>query len=135
METPFHTGLYRSRPDVGAVIHLHPPSCTMLAIMGRMLRPAITPEGVLALGSHVPMVDYATPGSNELARNVVAQLGTSNACLMAGHGALAVGSDIMDAFVRMETLEYIASLQIGCEPLGELRDLPDEEIYRMLSKH
>jgi L-fuculose-phosphate aldolase len=45
METPFHVGLYRSRPEVGAVVHLHPPSCTVLAILGRPLRTAITPRG------------------------------------------------------------------------------------------
>lgn len=134
METPFHTGLYRARPDVGAVIHLHPPSCTALAVLGRMLRPAITPEGVLVLGNYVPMIDYATPGTEELAENVVTQMGTANACLMASHGALAVGKDIMDAFGRMETLEYIASLQLRCESLGDLEDLPEEEVSRMLSK-
>jgi L-fuculose-phosphate aldolase len=135
METPFHTGLYRARPDIGAVIHLHPPSCTALAVLGRMLRPAITPEGVLVLGNYVPTIDYATPGTDELAENIVTQLGAVNACLMASHGALAVGKDIMDAFGRMETLEYIASLQLRCESLGDLEDLPEEEVSRMLTKH
>ncbi len=135
METPFHTGIYRSRPDVGAVIHLHPTSCTALAVLHRMLRPAITPEGVLVLGNYVPMIDYATPGTDELAENVVTQLGTANACLLESHGALAVGTDIMDAFGRMETMEHIASLQLRCEALGDLDDLPEEEVSRMLSKH
>jgi L-fuculose-phosphate aldolase len=135
METPFHTGIYRHRPDVGAVIHLHPPSCTVLAVLHRMLRPAITPEGVLVLGNYVPMIDYASPGTDELADNVVSQLGAANSCLMESHGALAVGKDVMDAFGRMETMEYIASLQLRCESLGDLEDLPEEEVSRMLSKH
>ncbi|MBI0582849.1 MAG: class II aldolase/adducin family protein [Methanomassiliicoccus sp.] len=134
METPFHTGLYRARPEVGAVVHLHPPSSTTLAVIGRNLRPAITPEGVLVLGERVPMIDYATPGTGALADNIVTQLGSCNACLLRSHGALAVGKDIMDAFGRMETLEYIASLQLGCETLGGLDDLPPQEIARMLSK-
>ncbi|MDW5563841.1 MAG: class II aldolase/adducin family protein [Methanomassiliicoccus sp.] len=135
METPFHTGIYRSRPEVGAVIHLHPPSCTVLALLHRTLRPAITPEGVLVLGNFVPMIAYATPGSEELAQNIVTQLGTANSCLLESHGALAVGRDVMDAFGRMETMEYIASLQLRCESLGDLEDLPEEEVSRMLSKH
>jgi L-fuculose-phosphate aldolase len=135
METPFHTAIYRARPEAGAVIHLHPPSCTVLAVLHRMLRPAITPEGVLVLGNYVPLVAYASPGSVELAGNIVSQLGTASACLMESHGALAVGKDIMDAFGRMETMEYIASLQLRCEALGNLEDLPEEEVSRMLTKH
>ncbi len=135
METPFHTALYRSRPDVGAVVHLHPPSCTVLALLGRELRPAITPEGVLVLGPRVPMIGYATPGSDQLATSIVSGLADGAAGLLRSHGALTVGRDITEAFSRMETMEYIASLQLRCEELGELPDLPPEEVARMLTKH
>lgn len=134
METPFHTALYRARDDIGAVVHLHPPSCTALAVMSRQLRPAITPEGILVLGDYVPTIQYATPGSEELAEIIVNGLGKSNVALLQSHGALAVGHDLMEAFGRMETLEYIATLQMTCEKMGDLEDLPDEEIDRMLSK-
>ena len=134
METPFHTALYREREDIGAVVHLHPLSCTTLAIMARQLRPAITPEGVLVLGDYVPTIQYATPGSEELAEVIVSGLGKTNAALLQSHGALVVGKDLMDAFGRMETLEYIATLQLRCEEMGDLEDLPDEEVDRMLSK-
>jgi L-fuculose-phosphate aldolase len=134
METPFHTALYRARRDIGAVVHLHPPSCTALAVMSRQLRSAITPEGVLVLGDYVPTIQYATPGSEELAQVIVDGLGSSNAALMQSHGALAVGKDLMEAFGRMETMEYIATLQLKCEELGDLDDLPEEEIDRILGK-
>lgn len=132
METPFHTALYRTRPEVGAVVHLHPLSCTALAVMARTLRPAITPEGVLVLGQYVPTIEYATPGSDELADVIVKGLGTAKAGLLQSHGALAVGKDLPDAFARMETMEYIATLQLRCEELGDLEDLPDEEVDLML---
>lgn len=135
METPFHMGIYRARPDVGAVVHLHPTACTVLAVMRRALRPAITPEGVLVLGDLVPLIGYAGPGTTELANNIVRQLGKANACLLESHGALVVGRDIVDAFGRMETLEYIASLQLRCEALGDLEELPPHEVSRMLSEH
>lgn len=93
-------------------------------MLGRELRPAITPEGVLVLGQKVPMIGYATPGSSELAENIVNGLTKDNAALLKSHGALAVGKDIMEAFARMETMEYIAFLQLRCEELGELPDLP-----------
>lgn len=134
METPFHTALYRARADIGAVVHLHPPSCTALAVLSRILRPAITPEGVLVLGDYVPTIRYASPGSEELAQVIVDGLGQGNVGLLQSHGALAVGRDLMEAFGRMETMEYIATLQLRCEELGDLEDLPEEEVDRMLSK-
>lgn len=82
----------------------------------------------------MPTIQYATPGSEELAEVVVNGLGESNAALLQSHGALVVGRDLMEAFGRMETLEYIATLQLKCEEMGDLEDLPDEEIDRMLSK-
>lgn len=133
METPFHSGIYRSRPDVGAIVHCHPLSCTTLAVLGRRLRTALTPEGLLVLGESVPIVAYGTPGSKDLADKLVSQLGASKACLMRSHGALATGKDLLDAFNRMETLEYIATLQLTAERAGEPEDLPEEEVERILS--
>lgn len=131
METPFHLGIYRLRPDVGAVIHSHPLSCTVLAVLRRPFRSAMTPEAIMVLGELVPTVAYATPGSGDLAEKVALGLGEGKACLLESHGALAVGKDLPDAFNRMDTMEYIASLQLRCEELGGLDGLPDEEIARI----
>jgi len=133
METPFHAGIYRARPEVGAVVHCHPLSCTVLAVMNRGIRPALTPEGLLVLGESVPMVAYGTPGSNDLAEKLVARLGDSKACLMQSHGALATGKDLSDAVNRMETMEYIAALQLRAEELGKPEDLSPDEVRRILT--
>ncbi len=133
METPFHSGIYRSRPEVGAIIHCHPLSCTALAVLGRRLRTALTPEGLMVLGDFVPIVAYGTPGSDDLADKLVRQLGVSRACLMQSHGALAVGRDLQDAFNRMETMEYMASLQLMVERTGDVKDLPEQEVKHILS--
>ena len=133
METPFHSGIYHSRPDVEAIIHCHPLSCTALAVLGRRLRTALTPEGLMVLGDFIPIVAYGTPGSDDLADKLVNQLGTAMACLMQSHGALAVGRDLQDAFNRMETLEYMASLQLTVERAGDIEDLPEQEVEHILS--
>jgi L-fuculose-phosphate aldolase len=134
MEAPFHLAFYRTRPDVGAVIHCHPLSCTSLAVMGRRLRSTITPEGVLVLGDFVPTVDYATPGTEGLADKIVAGIGTADVCILSRHGALTVGKDLLDAFNKMETMEYIATLQLKCEELGDLEELPEEEVELIKGK-
>ncbi len=134
METPFHRAIYNSRRDVGAVIHSHPLSSTVLALAGIDLRSTVTPEGILVLGRKVPMVPYSTPGSEELAQAIVAALQEANACLLRKHGALAVGKDLMEAFNRMETLEYLATLQLESADIGRLEPLPDEEIAKILKE-
>ncbi|NLI73998.1 MAG: class II aldolase/adducin family protein [Euryarchaeota archaeon] len=133
METPFHTGIYQSRPEVGAIIHCHPISCTSLAVMGHQLRTALTPEGLMILGRYVPTVSYDAPGTSDLADKVVDQLRIHNACLMQNHGAIAIGKDLPEALNRMETMEYLATLQLTVEIMGGAKDLPEKEIERILS--
>lgn len=130
IETPFHLGIYRSRPDVNAVIHCHPVSCTVLAIQTKDLRTNLTPESLMILGKDVPMIPYDTPGSDGLAEKLISVMGSNTACIMQNHGALVVGKSLMDAFFRMETLEYIATLQLKC---GEVPGLPEDEIERVLA--
>ncbi len=134
METPFHISIYRSREDVRAVIHCHPPSCTVLAIAGIPVRTTITPEGILVLGREVPLIPYATPGSEKLAEVVTDGLQNSDVCLLKKHGVIAVGKDLMEAFNRLETLEYIASLQLESADIGEFDALPPQEVDLILKE-
>lgn len=134
METPFHRAIYNSRKDVGGIIHSHPLSCTVLALAGIQLRPTVTPEGILVLGTKVPMVPYSTPGSDELAQAVVNAVRDADACLLRKHGSLAVGKDLMEAFNRMETLEYLATLQLESADIGRLEPLSEDEIAKILKE-
>lgn len=126
IEHRFHLALYRMNPDVNAVVHCHPLNCVALAVKGEELKCNITPEGVLLLGK-VPMVDYFTPGSEELVEAVAAH-GDAKAMLMARHGALTQGSSIEEAYNRMEELEFQAQLQLL---VGDVDDLPADEIEKL----
>jgi L-fuculose-phosphate aldolase len=126
IETRFHLRFYREREDVGAVVHCHPPSCTALAVRGELMRSALTPEGIMLLGD-VPMVPYSTPGGEGLAK-AFSGLTSNNAFLMERHGALTVGKDLLEAFLRMEELEFVASLQLDAEGADEL---PPDEVERI----
>jgi L-fuculose-phosphate aldolase len=132
IETPFHLAFYRRRPEVGAVVHTHPTYCTTMAVMGREVMPAIIPEGLLVLGREVPMVPYGTPGSQELAANLDRAAAAGDAFIMEMHGAITVGRDLRQATHRMETLEFVASVQYHAELAGELRVIPAEERERIL---
>jgi L-fuculose-phosphate aldolase len=132
METPFHLAIYRSKGDVGGVVHAHPLHCTLLACSGRTVRTDLTPEGLLYLGK-VAFVPYATPGSKELADSLQAAMMGHNAFIMENHGAIAVGKDVPEAYYRLETLEFLAEMQVKAEGAGDVRGLKDEEIRRILS--
>lgn len=138
IETPFHLAFYRSRPDVNAVVHTHPMYCTVLACRNIKVRPDLTPEGLLVLGKEVPMVPYATPGTDDLAAQLGVAMATANAFLLEKHGAITVGKDMAEAFNRMETMEFMAELmyraQNGFESgtWGLLRPLPKNEVERIL---
>ena len=132
METPFHLAVYRQRPDVRGVVHVHPRFCTALACAGVSVDPALTPEGLMVLGRRVPTIRYATPGSGNLAQGLEAELPGANVFLLESHGAIAVGTDLKDAFHRLETLEFHAELQYRLMLLGRGGPLPEDEVKRIL---
>lgn len=138
METPFHLAFYRNRPDINAVVHTHPMFCTVCACKDLKVRSDLTPEGLLVLGREIPMVPYATPGTDDLASQLKDSMQTANAFLLEKHGAITVGPDMAEAYYRMETLEYMAELMYhissGFEhgSWGMLRPLPSNEVERIL---
>jgi L-fuculose-phosphate aldolase len=120
-EWRFHRDILKSRPDVNAVVHAHPPFATIIAIMGRDI-PPIHYMVACAGGENIRCAPYATFGTEELSRHAVTALEGRSACLLAHHGMIAVGSSLSKAMwlaVEVETLarQYHGCLQIGTPPL------------------
>ena len=126
IEAGMHLALYKANPDTKAIIHCHPLNCIALT-MKKRIRTDLTPEGVLLLGD-VPTIGYFTPGSKELA-NAVASKASSKAILMERHGAVTQGKDLIDAYNRMEELEFQAKLQML---VGRCRSLPRDEVTKLM---
>ncbi len=126
IEHKFHLQLYLKNNETKAVVHCHPLNCVALAVLGKNIRTSLTPEGILLLGD-VPMVDYKTPGSQELV-DAVAECSDSVAMLMKKHGALTQGKSLEEAYNRMEELEFQAELQLL---IPDAEDLPKDEIEKI----
>lgn len=110
MELPMHLALYESRPEAGAVVHAHPPACTAFAMTEREVKP-LPLEASLALG-RLPVAPLLPPGSRDLAR-AVADLGREyRVVLLAGHGLVAVGGTIEEAFHLAELAEEAATVAL-----------------------
>jgi L-fuculose-phosphate aldolase len=125
LETVLHEGVYRARPDVGAVIHGHPPHATALGATGAELAP-LTHDGVLFADGVGRFADPDLIVDDEQGAAVAAALGNRRALLLANHGVLVVGKDVPWAVLTAATLERAARLQSIASTLGELRPIPAE---------
>jgi L-fuculose-phosphate aldolase len=108
-EVKMHLRVYGENPEINAVVHAHPAVATSFAIAGIHLDKALLPEAVVNLGN-VPVAPYATPGTQEVPDSIAPYCRNYNAVLLANHGALTWGSDLMEAYFRMESLEHYATI-------------------------
>jgi len=129
-ELPMHLEIYRSRPDVKAVVHAHPPLATGFAVAGIPLDRAVLAEVITTLGS-IPIADYATPSTAELPQEVRKFISAHDGLLLANHGALTVAGDLMAAYYKMETIEHFARISLVARLLGRERLLSRDEVLRL----
>jgi L-fuculose-phosphate aldolase len=125
-----HLVAYRQRPDVGAVVHAHPPLATGFAVAGIALDRAVLAEVVTTLGS-IPIAKYGTPSTRELADTVAPYVKSHDGLLLANHGALALGRDLFGAYYKMETIEHFARISLTARLLGREHLLSREEVMRL----
>jgi L-fuculose-phosphate aldolase len=105
-ETPFHLACYHARRNVGAVVHAHSPAMVAAAGKIAILDEDISYEFQYIVGSAVPTIESLSPGSDELAAAIASEIKQgSNAVLIKKHGAVSVGCDIEQAYMRMIALE------------------------------
>lgn len=131
-ELAMHLLIYQERPDVKAVCHAHPPHGTAFAVAGLAIDQPILSEVILTLGC-VPLAEYGTPSTNELTEAMRPLVKHHNALLMANHGAVAYGSDLWQAFDRLETLEHTARIAILSRILGGSKNLPTDAIEKLIN--
>jgi L-fuculose-phosphate aldolase len=130
VETALHRAIYAARPDVGAVVHAHPPFATAYAVAGIALDRPILSEAVLALGE-VPVAPYSLPSQEGLARAVAGDVDGRSAVLMRHHGAVTFARDIESAGLLMETLEHVASIDFRVRMLGSEAVLTGEQVEEL----
>ncbi len=132
-ELPMHLEIYKNRPDANAIVHAHPPVATGFAAAGIEMDKAILPEVILTLG-HVKLTPYGTTGTDELATIIGEGIRGHNGLLMQNHGAVTIGSDLWQAYYRMETLEHFANITLVTRILGRQSVLSEDEIAKLSAK-
>jgi L-fuculose-phosphate aldolase len=129
-ELPMHLEIYRNRPDVGAVVHAHPPLATGFAVAGIPLTRAVLAEVITTLGS-IPIAEYGTPSTRELPDAVRKYIKAHDGMLLANHGAVTCGPDVMSAYYKMETIEHFARISLVARLLGGENLISREEVERL----
>ena len=129
-EILMHLAVYEHRPEIEAVVHAHPPTATGFAVAGIPLDRAVLAEVVTTLGS-IPIADYGTPSTRELADAVRQYIRVHDGLLLANHGALTVAHELFAAYYKMETVEHFARISLVARQLGGERLLSREEVGRL----
>jgi L-fuculose-phosphate aldolase len=133
-ETKMHIAVYNARPDVRAIVHAHPPTATGFAACRiRLDQEIILPEVVFGLGK-IGFAEYGTPSTSEIPDAVAKVIPDCEALLLANHGALTVGTEVMQAYYRMEVLEMYAKVLLVTHLLGgpkPLNDFQVSELYKV----
>ncbi len=130
-EMLFHILIYKTREDVNAIIHAHPPLATGFAIAGKEIPAGIHEESTVVLGE-VPVLPYEVTSSKELAKNVSDALSKFNAALLSNHGAITVGDTLETAFRRMEELENLCEMILVAQSLGRVNKIPQDKLKALL---
>jgi L-fuculose-phosphate aldolase len=130
-ESNMHLKIYKDRPDVFSVCHAHPPYATGFAVAGIPLDKMILPEVIISLGK-IPIVEYGTTGTEELYGMISKYIKDFDAFLLENHGALTVGSSILNAYHKMETLEHAAKIQFIAKQLGNVNTLNTKQSNQLI---
>ncbi len=128
-----HAYIYTGAPDVGAIVHAHPPSATALSCLRRDI-PAFHYMVAVAGGTVIRCSDYALFGSRELADAAIVALGDRRACLLANHGIVACGDSVSAAMSLAVEVEALAEHYTRALAVGEPTVLSDAEMAQVMEE-
>ena len=133
MESTFHLGILRERPDVNVVLHFQSEYATAVSCMKN--KPAnfnVTAEIPCHVGSEIPVIPYYRPGSPELAKAVVEAMQKHNSVLLTNHGQVVCGKDFDQVYERATFFEMACRIIVqsgGDYSVLTPAEIEDLEIY------
>jgi L-fuculose-phosphate aldolase len=131
-EVFIHTWLYKTRPDVECVVHVHPLTVVLFTICNKPLLPLIgayDPSGLRLLMEGLSAYPRSiTVTSEKLGEEFARAMGGKPACLMRGHGITTAGAGIEEATLTAIKLNEIAEVNYRASLLGKPEPIPQEDI-------
>lgn len=129
-EKMLHVEFYKMRPDINAIIHVHPNFLSSFAAARQGLEEPVMAENVFYFGK-IPLADYALPSSMELVNNTAKYFDKYNAVLMANHGFIVGDKDLEQAYLKLELAESYAQVVLNAKLLGGAVLLNEKEVAQI----
>ncbi|MBQ17037.1 MAG: aldolase [Planctomycetaceae bacterium] len=130
-EVLLHLTIMKQRPDVKAVVHCHPPHATAFAVAREPIPQCVLPEVEVFTGE-VPLAPYETPGGQKFADTVIPFLEGTNTIILASHGTVSFGKDLVDAFWKTEILDAYCRILLLAKQLGKVNYFDERETRELL---
>ncbi|MBF0297928.1 MAG: class II aldolase/adducin family protein [Oligoflexia bacterium] len=133
-EIKMHLKVYELRSDIKAVVHAHPPITTAFSVANIRLSDCILPETIFTLGN-IKITEYATPTTEAVPKSIEKSIIDNDVIILTRHGSLTVGDSLMDAYLKLESLEHTAKIISESMKLSlassSVTPLPPQEIERL----
>ena len=130
IETEMHLAIYRKKNDVLAIVHAHPVFASLFTAIKAKINTNLTAEAKAILGDPL-LVRNAVMGSRALAEVAAENILKSDVLLLENHGILTTGSNILQAFDKIEVLENAAKMTLMTEMTGKRRPLDKARILEL----
>ena len=133
-EYRMHLEIYKRRSDINSIVHVHSPYATAFAMIGKGMEELIMPEVVVTLGK-IPLVPYKTPSTQEFAEIVAEFASKWDALLLERHGVVTLGSDLRDAYYKLERTEHVFKVLSIARSIGDIKSLTSKEVSDLLNTY
>jgi len=130
-EILLHIAIMKARADVRSCVHCHPPHATAFAVAHEPIPKCTMPEFEVFLGE-VALTPYETPGGQKFADTVVPYVKDTDTIILANHGTITVGSDLMDAYFKTEIIDAYCRILILTKQLGTVNYYSDEKAAELI---
>jgi L-fuculose-phosphate aldolase len=130
-EILLHLSVLKARPDVRSCIHTHPPHATAFAVAHEPIPKCTMPEFEVFLGE-VALAPYETPGTQAFADTVLPYVKDTDTIILANHGTITYGSDLIDAYFKTEIIDAYCRILILAKQLGTVNYYSDEKAAELI---
>lgn len=127
-----HIGIYKKRPEINYIIHVHAPFLSSFASAGKDLMEPIMAENIFYFGG-IPLAEYALPSTMKLVDNTVKFFDKYDAVLMANHGFVIASKTMEDAYMKLELAESYAQVVLNTYYIGGAKILSENEAKEILN--
>jgi L-fuculose-phosphate aldolase len=129
-ELGLHLVSYERRPDIGAVIHAHPPLAIAYTLAGGLLSEPLVSEVIFAVGQ-IATAPYTTPTTKQVPDVLAEYVACYDCIIMPRHGSVTVGATLDMALARLDALEHTANIACTVKMLGGAPSIVPAEVDRL----